>query len=194
MMKKIFFIFLFLCLTFTQLSSESKINSIIEGNPDAKIKLIVYESLTCIHCASFHKDIYPNLKKDFIDKGLIKIEFRNFPLDIAAFNASKIAHCRNDGKPEILHFLFNNQKKWANVETLEEANAKLIIILKDNFSDLDFKKCTSNKLIEDHILEDRINGVKKFKINATPTLIINEKKFDNPLDYENLKKTLKKLI
>ena len=195
-MKNIFFIilFLFLFLTGTQLSSDSKINSISEGNPDAKVKLIVYESLTCIHCASFHVDIYPNLKKDFIDKGLIKIEFRNFPLDIAAFNASKIAHCRNDGKPEILHFLFNNQKKWANVETLEEANAKLIIILKDNFSDLDFKKCTSNKLIEDHILEDRINGVKKFKINATPTLIINEKKFDNPLDYENLKKTLKKLI
>ena len=193
-MKNIFFIILFLFLTGTQLSSDSKINSISEGNPDAKVKLIVYESLTCIHCASFHVDIYPNLKKDFIDKGLIKIEFRNFPLDLAAFNASKIAHCRNDGKPEILHFLFNNQSKWANVATLQEANDKLIKILKDNFSDLDFNKCTSNKLIEDHILEDRINGVKKFKINATPTLIINEKKFDNPLDYENLKKTLKKLI
>ena len=193
-MKKIFFILLFLFLTNNQLNSDSKINSIIEGSVDAKVKLIVYESLTCIHCATFHENIYPNLKKDFIDKGLIKIEFRNFPLDLAAINASKIAHCKNDGKSEILHFLYKNQKKWANVETLEEANIKLIKILKDNFSDLDFKRCTSNKQIEDHILEDRINGVKKFKINATPTLIINEKKFDNPLDYENLKKTLKKLI
>jgi len=52
----------------------------------------------------------------------------------------------------------------------------------------------TNFLIEDYVLEDRINAVKKFKVNATPTLIINEKKFDNPLDYENLKKTLKKLI
>tara|TARA_B100000427_G_scaffold135171_1_gene112411 strand:- start:1227 stop:1811 length:585 start_codon:yes stop_codon:yes gene_type:complete len=194
MIKKILFVLLFLSLTNTQLNSDSKINSIIEGSADAKVKLIVYESLTCTHCATFHEDIYPNLKKDFIDKGLVKIEFKNFPLDLAAFNASKIAHCRNDGKPEILHFLFNNQKKWAHVETLEEANNKLIKILKDNFSDLDFKRCTSNKQIEDHILEDRINGVKKFKINATPTLIINEKKFDNPLDYEKLKKTLKKMI
>jgi len=125
---------------------------------------------------------------------LVKIEFRNFPLDLAAFNASKIAHCRNNGKSDILHFLFKNQKKWTNVETVEQANAKLKKILKNNYSDLDFEKCINDKLIEDHVLEDRINAVKKFKINATPTLIINEKKFDNPLDYEKLKKTLKKMI
>ena len=192
-MKKIFTLLL-LILSTTHLNSSPKINSIIEGNINAKIHLIIYESLTCGHCASFHEKIYPSLKKDFLDKGLVKIEFRNFPLDLAAFNASKIAHCRNDGKSDILHLLFKKQRKWANVETLDEANSNLKKILKNNNFELDFDKCINDKLIEDHILEDRISGVKKFKVNATPTLIINNKKFDNPLDYEKLKKTLKKLI
>ena len=193
-MKKIFFLLLLLITIISPLNSETKVNSIIEGNIDAKIELIVYESLTCSHCATFHEKIYPKLKKDFIDKGLVKIEFRNFPLDLAAFNASKIAHCRNNGKSDILHFLFNNQHKWVNVETVDEANVNLKKILKDNYSDIDFEKCINDKLIEEHVLEDRIIGAKKFKINSTPTLIINEKKFDNPLDYEKLKNTLKKLI
>ena len=68
--------------------SDTKINPIYEGNPDAKIELIIYESLTCGHCADFHKNVYPDLKKNFIDKGLANIEFRSFPLDMAALNAS----------------------------------------------------------------------------------------------------------
>ena len=88
------------------------IKRISEGNRNAKITIITYESLTCSHCADFHKNVYPDLKKDFIDKGLVKIEFRNFPLDIAAFNASKIGQCNNDGNPNILNILFAGQKKW----------------------------------------------------------------------------------
>jgi protein-disulfide isomerase len=174
--------------------SDIKINPIYEGNPDAKIKLIVFESLTCGHCADFHKNIYPDLKENFIDKGLVKIEFRSFPLDMAALNASKIAHCKNDGKSDILHFLFENQKKWAKGNEIEEVNLKLKKILENEKYDIDIDKCINNKKIEDHILEDRIEAVKKFKINATPTLIINNKKFDKPLNYKNLEKTIKKMI
>ena len=112
-MKKKFLIILFSLFSFSSLSIETEVKTIYEGNPNAKVQLIVYESLTCGHCADFHNEIYPKLKKNFIDKGLIKIEFRNFPLDLAALNASKIAHCKNDGKSDILHYLFKNQKKWA---------------------------------------------------------------------------------
>ena len=97
-MKRFFFALSILIFNFGLLKAETKINVIYEGDIDAKITLIVYESLTCSHCADFHKNVYPDLKKDFIDKGLVKIEFRNFPLDLAAFNASKVAHCQNDGK------------------------------------------------------------------------------------------------
>ena len=195
-MKKIIITTIFLLLYFIPASSQSEVKPIIDGNLDAKIKLIVFESLTCSHCANFHKKIYPNLKEDFIDKGHVSIEFRNFPLDIPALNASKIAHCKNDGKSDILHFLFENQNKWVKGSKIEEINSNLKKMLDDNNYgiNLDYDKCIDNKKIEDHILEDRINAVKKYKLNATPTLIINNKKFDKPLKYKNLEKTLKKLI
>jgi len=191
-MKKL----LILVFAFFTLSSFSKaeVKSIIEGNLNAKIKLVVFESLTCSHCANFHKNVYPNLKADFIDKGLIYIEFRNFPLDLAAFNASKIAHCKNDGKSEILHFLFSKQNEWVKGSSIEEANNNLKKVLEKQQFNLDFEKCIADKSIEDHILEDRIEGVKKYKVNATPTLIINEEKFENPSDYKKLKKYIEKLI
>ena len=193
-MKQYILGILFFILLIDSANSDYKINPLREGNVDAEIELIVYESLTCSHCANFHKNVYPELKKDFIDKGLVKIEFRNFPLDMAAFNASKIAHCRNDGKSEILHYLFENQKQWIKGNSVEDANSNLKKIIDNQNFGLDFDKCINNKLIEDHILEDRIEGVKKFEVNATPTIIINNKKFDKQLTYKNLKKTLEKLI
>ena len=170
------------------------IKRISVGEKNAKITIITYESLTCSHCADFHKNVYPSLKKDFIDKGLVRIEFRHFPLDIAAFNASKIGQCTNDGNADVLNILFSGQKKWARGKTPEEAKIYLKKFLKDEDVNVDFEKCLNDKNIEDFVLNDRIEGVKKFKVNATPTIIINEKKFDKTLNYKNLKKYLEKLI
>ena len=193
-MKKILIKLLFFFLVYLPVNSEIKILPIIEGNIDAKIKLIIFESLTCGHCADFHKDVYPELKENYIDTGLASIEFKSFPLDIAALNASKVAHCKNDGKSEILHFLFNNQSKWTKGDTVEEFNTNLKELLDGQKFGIDFNKCIDNKKIEDYVLEDRIEGVKKFKINATPTIIINGEKFNKPLTFKNLKKFLEKLI
>ena len=193
-MKKLFLTLTILFVTLNYTNANVQVKTILEGNINAKIKLIVYESLTCSHCADFHKEIYPELKKDFIDKGLISIEFRNFPLDLAAFNASKVAHCKNDGKSEILHFLFEKQKEWVRGETIEDLNKNLKKLINEKNFGIDFDKCISDTVVEDHVLNDRINAVKKYDIQATPTLIINDKKFDNPQNYKKLKKTLEKLI
>ena len=193
-MKKIILVFSIVFFYFGSVLSDIKIKPLYEGNIDAKVNIIVYESLTCGHCADFHKEVYPKLKKDFIDTGLVKIEFRSFPLDLAALNASKIAHCKNDGKTNILHFLYENQKKWVRGETIKEINKNLKNLILKNQSGLEFESCLANKDIEDHVLNDRISGAKKFKIEATPTLIINDKKFDNPHNYKKLKKTIEKLI
>ena len=147
-MKKIILVSILIFFNFINANSEVK--PILVGSADSKVKLMVFESLTCSHCANFHKNIYPKLKEDFIDKGLISIEFKSFPLDIIAFNATKY--------------------------------------------NLDFDKCLADKKIEDHILEDRIEGVKKYKVNATPTVIINGKKFENHSNYKKLKKYIEKLI
>ena len=191
-MKKVLIV-LILFLGFERsLSAETK--RIISGKENAKITIIAYESLTCSHCASFHKDVYPQLKKEYIDTGLAKIEFRHFPLDIAAFNASKIAQCKNDQGLEILESLYSNQQAWVKGNTVEEININLKKFIEEKGFKLDFKKCVNNKEIEDFILNDRIEGAKIFKINATPTIIINDEKFEKSLNYKNLKKTLEKLI
>ena len=191
-MKKILIIIIFLFGSFTNINAE--IERIVSGNKNAKISIIAYESLTCSHCADFHRDIYPQLKKEYIDTGLAKIEFRHFPLDIAAFNASKIAQCKNDQSLEILESLYLNQQVWVKGSSIEEININLKNFVEKEGFKLDFKKCVNSKEIEDFVLNDRIEGAKKFKINATPTIIINDKKFEKTLNYKNLKKSLEKLI
>ena len=191
-MKKIF-ITLILFLSIISIGN-AQIKRIISGNENAKITIIAYESLTCSHCASFHKDVYPQLKKEYIDTGLAKIEFRHFPLDIAALNASKISQCKNDESLKILESLYSNQQAWVRGNTIEAINDNLKKFIEKEGFKINFEKCINDKKIEDYILNDRIEGAQKFNINATPTIIINNKKFEKSLNYKNLKKSLEKLI
>jgi len=192
MKKFLAFILIFLS-TISSINAE-EIKRIFVGNKDAKITIIAFESLTCSHCANFHKDVYPKLKKEYLDTGLAKIEFRHFPLDIAAFNASKVSQCKNDGDSKILNSLFANQQKWVKGSSVQEANENLKKFLVGEGFNVDFEKCINDKEIEDFVLNDRIDGVKNFKVNSTPTIVINDKKFEKTLTYKNLKKALEKLI
>ena len=192
-MRKIILLAIIVLGSFSNLNAE-EIKRITVGNKDAKITIIAFESLTCSHCANFHKNVYPELKKEYLDTGLAKIEFRHFPLDIAAFNASKVAQCNNDGNSDILESLYVNQQKWVKGSSVEEANKNLQIFLKNEGFSIDFESCVNNKNIEDFVLNDRIEGAKNFKISSTPTIIINNKKFEKKLNYKNLKKALEKMI
>ena len=192
-MRKIIILAIIVLGSFSNLNAE-EIKRITVGNKDAKITIIAFESLTCSHCANFHKNVYPELKKEYLDTGLAKIEFRHFPLDIAAFNASKVAQCNNDGNSDILESLYANQQKWVKGSSVEDANKNLQIFLKNEGFSIDFESCVNNKNIEDFVLNDRIEGAKNFKISSTPTIIINNKKFEKKLNYKNLKKALEKMI
>ena len=191
-MKKIFLILLF-CFNIN-ISVSAETDRIISGQENAKITIIAYESLTCSHCADFHKNIYPKIKKDYLDTGIAKIEFRHFPLDIAALNAAKVAQCKNDQSLEILDSLYANQQAWVRGSSVEDINNNLKNYLKKAGFNLNFDECINNKEIEDFVLNDRIEAVKNFDINATPTIIINGKKFKKTLNYKNIKKSLEKLI
>ena len=172
----------------------AEIKRIMSGNKNAKITIIAYESLTCSHCANFHKDVYPQLKKEYIDTGLAKIEFRHYPLDMAAFNASKVVQCKNDQSLQMLESLYSNQQAWVKGSNIEEINDNLKKFIKKEGFKIDFEKCINNKEIEDYVLTDKFEGSQNFKINATPTIIINNKKLEKTINYKNLKKSLEKLI
>ena len=191
-MKKIFTILILFFSFVTNINAET--NRIVSGNKNAKITIIAYESLTCSHCADFHREVYPQLKKEYIDTGLAKIEFRHFPLDIAALNASKISQCNDDQSLEILENLYLNQQDWVKGNTVNEINNNLKKLIEKKGFKINFEKCINDKEIEDFVLNDRIEGAKNFKVNATPTIIINGKKFEKSLNFKNLKKSLEKLI
>ena len=191
-MKKLILLLFIIFGVTTNLNAESR--RIISGNPDAKITIIAYESLTCSHCADFHKNVYPQLKKDYLDTGLAKIEFRHFPLDISALNAAKISQCANNQGLEILESLYLNQIDWVKGKNIDEVNTNLKKFIEKAGFKIDFENCINDKETEDFVLNDRIEGSKNFEINATPTIIINDKKFEKSLNYKNLKKTIEKLI
>ena len=196
-MRKIIYIFLFFFLKSNSFAIENNIlNDISVGNDDAKVIIYTYSSLTCPHCASFHNEIYPLLKKDFVDTGILKIYFKHFPLDLAALNAAKILQCVDEkNRMPLLDHLYKTQENWTKGEKIENINQNLKNTIK-NFGlvEIDFNKCLAFEDIENYILNTRIDAVKNFRINSTPTIIINNKKFEGMLNYKNLKKTIEKLI
>ena len=113
-MKKInnfFIIVLYVCLTFA-VKAESKTLTI--GNPNATVIIKVFSSLTCPHCANFHNTVYNNLKKDYIDKGLVKFEHHAFPLDLAALNAEIIVRCQSNNEKNLSYWnKYTKQNFWA---------------------------------------------------------------------------------
>tara|TARA_E500000178_G_C16938619_1_gene715246 strand:+ start:38 stop:628 length:591 start_codon:yes stop_codon:yes gene_type:complete len=174
---------------------ESKILSV--GNNNAKVIVKVFSSLTCPHCANFHNDIFYSLKRDYIDKGLVKFEHHAFPLDLAALNAEVVIRCQknNDKKFELLNEIYNKQNQWAVGSDINKIN-ELIKKIGTNFdlSNSDMDACLKDDLAQDEILEQRIKAQKKYKIDSTPTIIINEKKYKNKIEYKAFRKIIDKYL
>ena len=194
-MNKIIFKIFLILITFFSFHAESKILSI--GNSDAKVTVKVFSSLTCPHCADFHISIYENLKKDFIDKGLVKFEHHAFPLDLAALNAEIIVRCHvnNDEKFKLLKKIYEKQKDWAIGSDINKINASIKKIGAElNLEDKKMSKCLNDDKIQDDILNQRIDAQKKYKIESTPTIIINEKKYTGKNNYEQFKKAIERKL
>ncbi len=194
-MNKIIFKIFLILFTFFSFNAESKILSI--GNSDAKVTVKVFSSLTCPHCADFHISIYENLKKDFIDKGLVKFEHHAFPLDLAALNAEIIVRCHvnNDEKFKLLKKIYEKQKDWAIGSDINKINASIKKIGAElNLEDKKMSKCLNDDKIQDDILNQRIDAQKKYKIESTPTIVINEKKYTGKNNYEQFKKAIEKKL
>ena len=192
--NKIFFRIFFLIFVFSA-QAESKVLSI--GSPEAKVTIKVFSSLTCPHCATFHTNIYEKLKKEYIDKGLVKFEHHPFPLDLAALNAEIVIRCQNniEKKFELLTEIYKKQTTWAIGSDINKIN-DLIKKIGLNF-DLSYEKmnmCLKNDQTQDEILEQRIEAQKKYKIESTPTIIINEKKYSGKVDYKQFKKIIDKKL
>ena len=183
----IFVFFVFLA------QAEAKVLSM--GGPNAKVVVKVFSSLTCPHCANFHNSVFNNLKKEYIDKGLVRFEHHAFPLDLAALNAEIVVRCQTDNekKFKLLEEIYVKQKVWAVGSDINKINDLIKKIgAKFDLTDKKMNTCLKDSKSQDEILNERIEAQKKYKIQSTPTIIVNEKKYTNKIDYKSFKKVIEK--
>ena len=140
----------------------------------------------------------PSLRRfslKFIDKGVVKFEHHPFPLDLAALNAEIILRCHvnNDKKFELLGKIYKKQKLWAYGSDINKINESIKKIgLESDLKNEKMNVCLKDEKAQDEILNLRIDAQKKYKINATPTIFINEKKYTGKTDYKEFRKVLEK--
>lgn len=170
-----------------ELLAPQALPDIVEGKADAPVVIVEYASMTCSHCAAFHNDVYPTLKKDFIDTGKVKFILREFPLDERAAAAFMLARALGDKRDAAVDFLFAQQKNWAFTETPFESLANVV-------KQLGIGQEKFEETLKDEKLQKAIYAVaeqgQKFGVNATPTFFVNGVKFDGRMDVAALPKII----
>ena len=193
---KIAFIYFFINLQSLADDVTLQKNLVYLGSNDAKVKIKVFSSFTCPHCADFHLNIVSKIEKEFVKTGKVQIIFIDFPLDQAAFNVSKLLHCLDKNKQMVfMDTIYQTQNEWTNGSNIDDINVNLKKIVKTMGIDSEkFEKCLVDEVISDKILNERIDAMKKYSIEATPTVIINEKKLDGSVNFKNIKKKIENII
>ena len=173
-----------------------KTNQVTLGNDDAPVKIKIFSSFTCPHCADFHINVLPEIKEKYLHNNKVQLIFIDFPLDQPAFNASKLLHCVDKKKQLVfLDHIYERQQRWTSGSNLNEVNNNLKEIVKNlGMNSNQFEKCLNNDEIANKILEGRIEAQEKYSINSTPTVIINEKKLEGSVSFKNIKKKIEKII
>ena len=196
LLLKLFLIYLLICLKSYADDSGLRNSMVVIGSNNAAVKIKVFSSLTCPHCANFHINVVSEIKKNYVDSGKVQLIFIDFPLDEASFNASKLLHCLDKKKQIIfLDTIYEGQREWTVGSSINEINDNLRKIVENlGINSARFDKCLNNEVISNKILEGRIDGHQKYSINSTPTIIINEKKFEGSASFENIKEKIEKLI
>jgi protein-disulfide isomerase len=158
------------------------------GRTDAPVTIVEYASATCPHCAAFHKDVFPQLKSEFIDTGKVRFIFREFPFDDLALAAFMLARCAPPDKYfPMIDVLFEQQKVWASKEARTELGkiAQLAGIGEDGFD-----KCLKNEDLAKGIMAIRDKAANTYGVEATPTFFVNGKELRGEHSIDQFRKLI----
>jgi protein-disulfide isomerase len=161
---------------------------VVEGKADAPITIVEYASMTCSHCAAFHNDVYPTLKKNYIDTGKVKFILREFPLDPLATAAFMLARASGDKRDAVVDLLFRQQKNWAFVDKPLDGLSN--VLKQTGLSEESFKATLKDQLLYENVNKVRDRAAEKFAISATPTFFINGDKYSGEITAADLDKIL----
>ena len=162
------------------------------GKDDAPVTIVEYASMTCPHCAHFHEETYPELKKRYIDTGKVRFIFREFPLDTLAAAASMLARCADQDKFfPMIETLFQRQREWA----VQNPIPPLMAIAKQaGFTEQKFNECLSDQKLLDAIEAERDRASQKLGVNSTPTIFVNGKMQRGGVSIDDLAKLIDPLL
>lgn len=148
------------------------------GNLDAPITIIEYASMTCPHCAHFHTNMLPEIKRELLATGKAKLVFRDYPLDKYALMAAMMARCAPEGKYfDLIEVIFRNQERWMKSDNPTQALAQL-----GNLAGLDneyIAACMQNAELQNAILADQQEASRLYQVRSTPSFVFNTQKNDN---------------
>lgn len=165
----------------------------VMGSADAPVTIIEYASMTCSHCAAFHEQTWPDLKKNYIETGKVRFILREFPFDPRAAAAFMLARCAPDGKYfPMVDVLFDQQQKWAFVKNAREPLENIAKLA--GFTQESFEACLTNQKLLDDINSVRERAAADFGVSATPTFFINGTKYAGALSIEQMSAILDPLI
>ncbi len=164
------------------------------GDPAAPVEMNEYASLTCSHCANFHNDVLPQIKRDYIDTGKVKLVYRDFPLDDLALAASMLARCSgNDNFFPMIGTLFKSQENWARAENpLQALNGISRMI--GGMSEDDVQACLKQNDLFWFLSDGRTTAGERLGIKSTPSFVINGTMVPGALPYEDFKDIFEKAL
>ena len=166
---------------------------IIEGSPAAKVTIVEYASVTCSHCAAFHEETWPSLKKRYLDTGKVKFILREFPLDPLSAAGFMLARCAGpDKRDELIDVMFEQQKSWAFVP--KPGEQLLALVKQEGMSQTDFQTCLRNQKLFDLLNKSRDLAATRLNIDATPTFFVNGLKMTGDLSIDEFDKVLTPLL
>lgn len=163
------------------------------GSPDAKVTIVEFASMTCGHCANFHNNVFPELKKKYIDTGKVRFILREFPLDNLAAAGSMLARCAGGDKIyPMLDMLFQRQADWV---VRQNPVPKLFELAKQaGFTQESFDKCLTDDKLLSQLEAARTRAGEAFGVTSTPTFFINGKRLEGAPTMAEFDKTLEPLL
>ena len=161
------------------------------GDENAPVTIVEYASMTCPHCASFHTQIYPELKTKYVDTGKVRLIFREFPLDARAYAAAMLARCADKQFYfPMIDVLFKQQSVWARAE---DPRPPLLQIAKlAGFTQESFEACLKNQEVLDNVMAVKDKAAKDYKVDSTPTFFINGEKLSGEMSVDAMSAAIDK--
>jgi protein-disulfide isomerase len=164
-------------------------DDIILGEEGAPLTIIEYSSLSCSHCATFHNNVLPSLKADYIDTGKLLFINRDFPLNAPALKGAMLVQCAPEGKgAKFQEVLFKLQSKWAFTPDYEDALKKIAAV--GGLDNAAFDACMADEALEERVLEIRQEAGENLDISGTPSFYLNGEKLNVTLNSEAFKAAL----